>query len=300
MKRIIYISILLLNGFIGYSQCLVTENKEWSNLCHDYWIFWNYSTEHLKFTVDTVIDTKTYKKVERSIDEFHQFWFIYGYIREDSSKKVFYKLNAIDPEKLVYDFNAQLHDTLNVFALTTLSSNVSLIPLTYRVISIDSIQIGDKYRRQINLTNLQDSTWKLEHWIDSTGNLGGLLHNFDIYLGFDSYTLLCFSENGIIKYQNPDYNSCYVVTGIDNKCDTDQKVSIYPIPVTGSSKLVVYQQYHEMELVIEIIDLYGQIIYSKAFISETQINKSELRTGMYLFKIKNKSQEITRGKLIIN
>jgi len=299
MKRITYTTILLLNGFIGISQCLVTENKEWSNLCHDYWNFWNYSTEYLKFTGDTVIDAKTYKKVERSIDELQLSWSPYGYIREDSNNKVFYKVNALEPERLLYDFNSQVDDTLYAYGLNTLSSTVILQPTTYLVVSIDSIQIGSTFRRQINLAPLEEPSSTVENWIDSTGNLGGLLHNRHLYVGCDSYTLLCFSENGIIKYQNPNYNSCYVVTEIDERQGNQFTVKIYPNPIVDQSTLKIEGLSENIEMQIDFFDMTGQKKLSKIFKTPLLINRSEFSPGIYSFCIKVDPLNIITGKIAI-
>jgi hypothetical protein len=297
MKKITFTIVLLFSIIFGFSQSLVTTNKAWSNLKTDY--TGKHSTEKLKFTIDTIITGQIYKKVERSIDNYQQYWSLYGYIREDAEKNVFYKLDAFESEKLIYSFNLQLFDTITAYSLLTVYTNRYMQSQAYRVIAIDSILIGETFRKRINLSVTEDSTNAMEHWIDSTGSSGGLLHNFVSVVGQDSYTLLCFSEDGIVKYQHPYFDSCYVVTSLEDKYNNKLKVHINPNPLAERSVLVVDNSNEANELGINIFDLTGRIVYSKMFFSELELHRSDFSPGLYFYKISDKSGKVLTGKITI-
>ena len=300
MKTSTLTIMFLVSVFLGLSQSLVTSNKAWSNLKSSYFNPNNLSTENLKFTTDTIINNLVYKKVERSIDENHQFWSDFGFIREDSNKRVFYKLNASDPEYLFYSFNIQLFDTLTAFSINTFANNFFIQPQTYHAISIDSILIGETFRKRINLGIPEDSIFSFEQWIDSTGNIGGLLHNNEMLVGRDSYSLLCFSENGTVKYHHPNFDSCYVLTDLNEKYSVDMRVRIYPNPIYERSTLVVENSNGPVKMKIDIYDLIGRIVYSKIFFNELQLTRKEFYSGIYFYKISDRYGNISTGKIIVN
>ena len=95
MKTTFFTIAFLFSIVIGFSQSIVTSTKAWSNLKMDYWNPYNLSTENIKFTTDTTINTLLYKKVERSTDINQQYWAFYGFIREDSIKRVVMKQTSM-------------------------------------------------------------------------------------------------------------------------------------------------------------------------------------------------------------
>ena len=301
MKRfIIGTGILFFSMVSCFSQSLVTSNKLWSNLKRDYWHPYNFSTEFFKFTTDTTVNGQVYKKVERSTDANQQYWTWYGLIREDTSKRVFFRYNAAQPEYLFYDFNATVNDTINAFTIHTLTYNQpSIFHVVYYVDSIDSVLIGDRYRKQINLKDTMDPFSVCEHWIDSTGNLGGLLHNMDMSVGRDDYDLLCFYEDGIVKYHHPDFTSCYVLLGIDKEHEPGYTVNISPNPMTDFATVTVGQPGVTSELQIDFFNLFGKPVLSKKIINTAQITRHEFTSGLYFYRIRGDDGSIKPGKLIV-
>jgi hypothetical protein len=300
MKKPTFTIVLLLSIIFGFSQSLVTSNKAWSNLKSDYWNPNNLSTENFRFTNDTIINNYVYKKVERSIDENQQNWSFYGFIREDSGKRVFYKLNASEQEYLFYNFTIQLYDTITAYSINTFENYLYVQPQIYYVISVDSVFIGETFRKRINLGIPEDSTYAFEQWIDSTGNIGGLLHNNEMLVGRDSYSLLCFSEDGNVKYHHPNYDSCYVLTGLDIKNDVEMKVRIFPNPIIERSTLVVENSNRTAKMQIDFYDLIGRKVYSKIFLNELQLTRNEFQPGIYFYKIVERFGYILIGKIIVN
>ena len=146
----------------------------------------------------------------------------------------------------------------------------------------------------------EDSTFVFEKWIDSTGNIGGLLHNNEMLVGRDSYSLLCYSEDGIVKYHHPNYDSCYVLTGLDIKNGAEMKVRIFPNPIIERSTLVVENSNRIAKMQIDFYDLMGRKVYSKIFQNELQLTRNEFQPGMYFYKIVEKFGYNLMGKILVN
>lgn len=246
------------------------------------------------------MNNHVYKKVMRSIDENQQIWSFHGFVREDSIKRVFYKLNASEQEHLFYNFNIQLYDTITAYSINTFENYLYIQPQIYFVVSVDSVLIGETYRKRINLGIPGDSTYSFEHWIDSTGNNGGLLHNNEMLVGRDSYSLLCFSEEGIVKYHHPNYDSCYVLTGFDNKYGIEMRVRIAPNPISEKSTLVVENSNKFASKQIDFYDLMGRKVYSKLFLNELQLTRDEFQPGIYFYTIFERFGYTLTGKIIVN
>jgi len=300
MKKSALTILLFLNIVPGFSQSLVTTNKLWSNLKMDYWNPTNLSTEYLKFTTDTMINGQIYNKVERSLDENQQNWSGYGFIREDGAKRIYFRLSGTEPEYLFYDFNLQLYDTITAYSINTLDDNLFIQPQVYFVVSVDNILIGETFRKQINLGVVDDSVYSFEHWIDSTGNTGGLLHNLEMLVGRDSYSLLCFSEDGIVKYHHPDIDSCFVLTGLDDKYSFDVHVRIVPDPVIESSTLFVEHPDGHIEMHIDLFDFTGRTICSENFFDKLQLLKNDFKPGIYFYQIAYGYGKVLNGKFIVD
>jgi hypothetical protein len=300
MGKVTFTIAFLLCIVIGFGQSLVTSTKAWSNLKMDYWNPYNLTTENIKFTTDTVINNFFYKKVERSTDENQQYWSGYGFIREDSVKRVFYKVNVAEQERLFYNFNLQLHDTITAYSINTLDENLYVQPQLYFVVSVDSVLIGETFRKRINLGSPEDSANSFENWIDSTGNPGGILHNVGLMVGRDSYSLLCFSEDGIVKYHHPYFDSCYVLTGFDDNKSIDWSAKVFPNPISERSTLTVEHSIGNNNMQIDFFDLMGRTVYSTSFLTELLLTRKDFQPGIYFYKISDKSGNILTGKVLVN
>jgi len=289
--------MLIIN--LGFCQTIVTSNKLWGNLIHFYTN--TFGTEHIKFTTDTVINSITYKQVERALDENQLTWSFYGYIREDSDKKIYYKINAAGTERLLYDLNVQLHSTIFVYDLSTFYNTKTLDSMTYYVKDIDSTIIGSTYHKRINLSlRWFDTTYIVEQWIDSVGSMAGMLHNHNLLLGNDYYSLLCFTENGILEYQDLTYSSCYVTTGLNEKTEMDPTVTIFPNPMNGFSFLDITGINDYNLISIHLYNLSGKEVLCKNGEKRIQIYKNDFSSGIYFYSVTFNNKVIKNGKIIIN
>jgi hypothetical protein len=281
------------------AQSIVKSSNLWSNL-EALEPSGNLRTEKIKFTTDTVIGVVTYKLVKRSTDESGVTWRSYGYIREDPQKKVYYKLNPADPEKILYDMGMNINDSALVFGVFTFGNTVYLDSMIYHVLSADSMLIGNTYRRQLHMGVWNGrSIFEIGQWVDSTGSLNGILHNQNLKVGCDSYALLCFEEDEVLKYHNPAFSKCYVVTGTEDAGITGTRVSVFPNPVTRISEIRISGMNENTEFEIIFYNLQGENILVKKGGGETRISKGELTPGLYLYKVTTNNATLASGKIVI-
>lgn len=277
---------------------LVDTNRLWSvkfTSCES--PFPSFQNYFAKFLNDTVIGAFQYKKVFTSSDTTLINWSHHGYIREDSSKKIFYR-NSSGYEGLIYDFSANIGDTVYIKNTNILDTTVQMV-----VYNIDSIFIYNKYLKRIILNHDSINPQYDEIWIDRIGSMNGILHscrNAYFYPGL-CYELLCYSENDTLKYLNPNYSSCYYIqVGIDEYSQNSIKCSIYPNPVISSSTIQL-ENPNGQKCLMEIYNVIGEKIKTLTFEKniEVIINKYDYVSGLYIYKIETKSSNTILGKIII-
>jgi hypothetical protein len=103
-----------------------------------------------------------------------------------------------------------------------------------------------------------------------------------------------------VKYHNPYFDSCYVLTGLDNKKSVNLSVKVFPNPIIESSTLVVENSNRVGKMQIDFYDLMGRKVYSRIFLNELPLNRSEFQPGIYFYRISDGSGNILTGKIIVN
>lgn len=271
------------------AQVLISESKLWSNLeygteqpdhenYHSYWI---------KFQGDSIIHDTIYKKMFRSDDSLHNDWISYGFMREDSSKKVYaygipnYLFSV--GEVLLYDFNLKKGDSINIgmgdYLPVESTGYITLINKPYKVIYIAHTSVT---------------------WIEGIGSTNGVIWGMNALLltGLNRY-LVCYSENDSLIYQNPNYNTCYinhVATGI--KVFNDQKFSI-SLTKDNNDIFLVFSGALDSKIKLSMYDVTGKILYNGNY-NITKINLSELKLppGFYVFEAIIENQRYY-GKIVL-
>jgi len=213
---------------------------------------------------------------------------INGYIREDATKKVYFKSSVNEQERLLYDFSLNVNDTLNYIIGDSLWSDTCKLFLN----NIDSLFVGNKYIKQyhfIPINALSEDTW-----IEGVGSLKGILYPEQCLTGLYS-ELLCFSENDTLKYINTTYNTCYIdPVGINKKNNYDIKLLNY----NNSIEIQLFE-YKESYL-FKMYGVLGNVVIS---ISSNQSQKIlldnyNIKQGLYLYTLSTNENIIKRNKLI--
>lgn len=150
-----------------------------------------------------------YFNVMESEDSLQLDWDYNGYLREDTINKLVYYARSTDEIGLIYDFDINVGDTVNIFNYHVLQGFSSTL-ICY---SIDTVIInGSSKKRYSFYHNYLDPENPDEVWIDGIGSLYGVLNSGiggSGYVG-GGFDLLCCSQNDTIIYMNSFYGSCYI------------------------------------------------------------------------------------------
>jgi hypothetical protein len=295
MKHLICTIAAILTFTIGLkSQNYIpfpTENVNWNvyyrGTCHER----PPDTILLRYTIrgDTTINDISYKKLclERG-DTINPIIEAIGGIRE-KDKKIYYNGKTIysstdEEEYLLYDFTKQIGDTIKHNPQGWFFSVI---------LDIDSIMIDGTYRKRYEVDN---------HWfyqnpdyiIEGIGSVkNGLLgHISDIpTCGTHYWEHICFKENGVVKYMNPNFDDCFpdnLLMGA-KFVKSDTQIKIYPNPV--DQNLQIEKNTNE-NLSIKIIDIYGRTIIERHINDIKTIIKLDIKPGVYNGLITNKDGQI--------
>jgi hypothetical protein len=222
-----------------------------------------------------------------------------GYIREENDV-VYYMYIGMEEELILYDFNLQPGDVAPFFTFCCGSSyDVSLH-------SIDSILIGDEYRRRFIFDTIWDySNMLAEVWIEGIGSVHGLFHpsTVRLYSGDlpDAINLTCFEHEGLNVWSNPSYNMCYMntLTAIPEK--TIENYSIKPNPAKDYFKVSLDEASGPYQ--INLYNLTGSRVLSTVTSganNQAVVSVRHLRAGLYLVEIVNsKTDHRHVSKLLI-
>ena len=263
---------------------IVQENNEWSVLIvtESGPYPWDtvYVTETYRLSGDTLLSGQMYKKIYKSAEEFPVNWNYYGCMREED-KKVWSKGTNNYPERLIYDFNLSVGDTIWLFE--------------YDPMILDSIEyklINNENRKHFYFSypSYQSLT---EFWIEGIGSNRGIFTSGTATVDGGGFWLLCMKENGDLIYMNPNYNNCFLITEIQET--NNSIIEVYPNPAQNKIKVK-----NTENIKIEsssIVDLKGQKLleFKK---NKTELDLSVISTGIYLLKVTHEKGEIIRKIMI--
>ncbi len=261
---------------------LIEENRTWNvisvALVGPYPWDTTYSTFTYEFTGDTTIDSHTYLKLYESNEEFPTNWNLWCFMREDDDKRIWYRRESDDEEMLMYDFSVEEGDSVLIGLFE---------PVYLYVDSINEITINQTDRKKYWLSCKTMPEYS-ETWIEGIGSNKGICWGGSVYIVGGWYWFLCMSENEELVYMNPNYESCYLITGIS---EIDKPIiQIYPNPVKSLLKIENNKNI-EIES-ISLTNINGQII-RQFDTRKTQLDISEIASGLYFLKISYEN-----GKLI--
>jgi hypothetical protein len=289
MKKIFLIFIFLL-PIISCAQSydsLVDTNKTWSNLHQTAGgpppsIL---STNIVKFQGDTIIVTKHYLKVFATSDSMQLNYNLIGFIREDISKKVFFRTLQDTTNYLLYDFNVGIGDTINI------GFSQALV-----VDTIDTIYVFDSYKKRFVLSYFGIIG---EVWIEGIGSLCGVLASGSAFIVGGKYDLLCYSENDTLKYSNPFYSECYYNNVGVIEIESNQW-KLFPNPFIESTT-IEFENNNSENYTLEIYNNLGQKVRTISNIRSNKIiiERGNFNSGIYFFQLKNNSGIKQTGKLVV-
>ena len=146
-----------------------------------------------------------YKKLYFSEDEQKKDWKLNS-LWVENNDSIFQYSTVSEENLLIYDFNISEKDSF-------------LNPYTDNYLYVDSIRTkewGTDERKLIYFHSKEQSNLHTV-WIKGVGQNGDITQSSEAGVTGGFSSILCFEENGELVYQNPEYNSCYVVTSVPTK-----------------------------------------------------------------------------------
>jgi hypothetical protein len=244
---------------------------------------------------DTIVNGFTYHKIVR---EFGFGSYVcgptyppgsgyMGGLRQDTAlKKVFFIPNDSTNEKLLYDFNLNIGDTINFFILNK----------TYNLIvdNIDSVQISNlSYRKGYSLNSGV-------HYCGLTEGIGsttGLLEPPDM-VDFNPQ-LVCFIQDSIQLYGISACNLPSQVANINETID----LKMFPNPFHSTATIEIKNEELKIKnLELKMYDVMGRLVQSQIITNQsTIINREDLGDGLYFYQLRTKDYEpIASGKFVVD
>jgi hypothetical protein len=295
MKKTLFIIMLIMIS--GFSQAqdyhpLVETNKMWS-IKHQYGL--TPFSDFTKFQGEETIQGYIYKKVWTTKDTTLANWDPYGYIREDTSKRVFIRYWSGGPDDLRYDFGVDEGDTVYLFS--------DPMGIYFVVDSIDNYSLlTGETRKRINLSCYAGPGGFMgnDTWIEGMGSLYGVMQSGSCALVGDMPQLICFTENDTLKYFNSNFDDCFIATGIATNNPITGKTRIFPNPSYGLIVLKVDDPLI-LPLNITFYDPLGkQILDKKVTDIENEIDISGMTSsGMIFYHLKGPNGFSGSGKIMV-
>lgn len=267
------------------------------------WLEQKYTyNKYALFNEDTVVSGIKYHKLFHShtANILPHNSICIGGIREDSFKRVWFnKWNKTVAEKnhinendelLLYDFSISHGDTL-----WKDRSHIFMPGNPYLTLrDIDTININSSLRKVFIFNELYNPSW-----IEGIGNTMGLITMMDDFLSEGMVRILiCMHQDDTLLYYNDRYGSCipqFVLNGLPFIYDSE--IKIYPNPASGGA--VCFESF-DCET-FELYDPRGQLVMEKNIKGQHSLNLdiSEFKAGVYLYRFTKKGMVTSPGKLII-
>lgn len=317
MKKIYLLLIFtLLNGF-AYTQeeyyPIPENNVYWTVTEFNY-----YDNEYDDFlyTVDgdTIIDGLSYKQVFKLNDYptiYDTISSLHCLMRQDSAqKKVWFIRTYLGDsiEKLGYDFNVEIGDTVNLPALDFgYTRDPRFVVQNIEYVDIQYLGEMKGLRKFYFLTNVSENGYTIEY-VEGLVEYRSLFPNLDTIWYYDAFHQTytwCMQQNRIYGYaragdNEPPENYCgFILMDVKNN-DISDHISVNPNPADNYLNIGLPDDLSKVNSVA-ISNLTGQIVQSKEIRSLSKninLDVSKLISGLYILHI-NMDDMIAVKKIVI-
>jgi len=279
------------------NNTIVNDNSSWATLQYGYswgadYAIVNALTTYHFFEGDSVVNGKTYKKVFYYKDEQHTERFFEGLMREDKKKTYFINSSpdGNTVETLLYDFSLEKNDTLRRIIQEPI---VNHFDTTYFYIKkCDTVIVNEEQKKRM-IIGYEGLT--IDTVIENVGSLHGIMYP-DWYLSVGVFRkLLCYTQNGVLLYQNPDYSKCYYSLEDFTSLQT-RKIDIYSIHPNVVDDILTVSCSSGTIFRVEIFDISGKKVYSQPY--KNTIDVSSFSKGLYLLKVYDRNEKVSLFKFI--
>jgi hypothetical protein len=303
MKKIILLlTIIILTKSLASQNISITDSLNRWNIglnCVseepiDLYNRWSTYFEHIEG--DTTINGKYYKRLVHCLDSMCVNKSFKSFIREDSGK-VF--LADATREFILYDFNLKQGDSLVMYYLRD-EKNAN--PLFIQVDSVKSGIFHDQKERimqyvTVSAYHYRESSFK-DVLVEGMGSMRfGLEFPVSLFVTGSSQcypNLLCFYTDKNLVYTNPEFNDCYITTGIAQFHKKPELIKVFSAP----NGILVLELTSSDTGTIFIFNLLGEMVCQKRILDSTSQFYMP-GTGIYLYRFVSDDGQIQSGKTII-
>lgn len=257
------------------------EGNEWNSLSVGMigWDIISYTNYVNWCSGDTIIDGVLYSKIMGTTDGNNPR--LFTLLREEEGKVWNKELN-IQTEVLLYDFSANVGDTLRIGNFDE--------ELVLDSISIEQIGGVDRKKFWFGLEyDFLGEPYAVETWIEGIGSSFGLLCSGYWGITGGYYCALCFHQNGDLVWQNPEYDACTVTAVEETK---DSEIVLYPNP---AKEKVTIEGTEAAK--VEVFNALGQLVNTVQ--GRNEIIFGGLPKGIYSLHITATNGKIYNTKLVI-
>jgi hypothetical protein len=287
-KAIVIISVFFLS-MSCYAQKFIDPTKVWIIEAKGFsdGHYWPAVTYCYKFIGDTIIENRTYTKMYSSIKQDRSDWKLSSLWREDESEKIFWKYHNTG-EELLYNFNLTVGDTIKN----------SRVPADAIVDSVVVKPFGSVNKKYLYL-HLIDVPSHILTWVDGVGSLFNPNVPDDFWVTGGTSKLICFEENGVLVYHNPEYNDCFFTSSANINYPTGE-FKVYPNPILGELFVELNSMIDE-SFTLEMYTAKGERIKSECLqggSNQHSIDASSLKSGIYILRLISASGKYTEEVII--
>lgn len=281
------IAICLSFSCYAFSQNFISENKIWrigakiySEPCC------GHRNEAYIFQGDSIINDTTYAKLYNTTDESLTNWQLYGLWRETDGMKIFKRDLYYHTEQLMYDFSLVKN---NIFITQGITFNVD---------SVLTKNWGGKLRKHWYLNPVSGDEFHRTVWIEGVGQRNYFISNINGGIGALPF-LLCYTENGQLVYQNPEYNTCFYTSSINTQNPT-RGFKVYPNPISGELFIQPTSNIDE-GFILELYSVKGELVKKECLDAGSnlhRVNTSSIRNGIYILRMISDSGKYSEEVII--
>lgn len=284
-KILLVILIINFNANQLFCQDILVTGAEWH---YSTFVWGNGSTFFNSFKIigDSIISGTPCKVIER--DVLTCDWRgKYEYVYKDDGK-LFYFEETIEEFRMLYDFNAEVGDTVHVnYWPNFLLQNPDSIDWSFYMI-VDSISIldyGTTNLKQFHVTYSENQSYGQKIIVEDIGSLINLFHFFEDGFCHGSYNtdLRCFNhpDYGLIQFGNVECEYVNIVNGL-NVSPELVEIEIWPVPFSDKINIKIEENAGVNR--IAIYNVLGEIVFQQdvklnnfvVWLSETMNKNGEL------------------------
>lgn len=276
MKKIILFLGLMSSSIFGFSYQPLIGNSNQTWFVDVYGLILVHTVETLGAT--EVHGDYTYTSIMQAPTYDPSLTYQAGLIREDIENQKIY-VYANDQEYLLYDFDVQMNDVIEVFSVGQLSS----ITIT----NIETVVINGISREKISFSD----DWYNGYYIEGIGSDRGIQDYTTAGIADYSPQLTCYYENNALIYDNPnDASTCGLTISVDEK-ELLSSFAVFPNPASDDLFIATDGLLSGSVFSLQIIDMLGNVALTQQFMAynKNQIDISTLSAGSYVIRLSDKN-----------